>query len=297
MRVLLTGATGFVGRALQPRLAAAGHEVVVVTRRGSDLHGTLVWDLAASETAPAGLPARIDAVVHAAQSRNYRAFPGDAAEMFAVNAASTAALLAYASRAGASRFCLLSTGTVYEPFDKGLAEDAALAPTSMLGASKLAAEVIARPYAALFRLAVLRIFTPYGPGQAGRLIPNLVERVRSGQAVQVSADGEGMRLAPIYVDDLGAIVTTAVEQGWNGTVNVASPRPTTIREVADIIGRRLDRTPIFQVGTGAALDLAPPVERLAGLFDLGAMLPLAEGLARVGSLVRDRPSFGYHSAD
>ncbi len=293
MRVLLTGATGFVGRALMPRLAAAGHEVVAVMRSTSALPGAMIWDLAAGQLAPAGLPARIDAVVHAAQSRNYRAFPGDAAEMFAVNTASTAALLAYAARAGASQFCLLSTGTVYEPFDRGLAEDVALAPTTMLGASKLAAEVVAGPYASLFRLAVLRIFTPYGPGQAGRLIPNLIDRVRSGQAVQVSADGEGMRLAPIYVDDLCAIVARAVEEGWHSTFNVASPRATTIREVAEIIGRQLGLAPTFKVGNGAAINLAPPIERLGELFDLRSLLPLGDGLGRAARRRRDRVSFGY----
>lgn len=297
MRVLLTGATGFVGQALLPRLAAAGHEVVALTRGPADPPGGLRWDLASGEPPPPGLPARIDAVVHAAQSRHHRAFPGDAAEMFAVNAAGTAALLAYAARAGASRFCLLSTGTVYEPFHCGLDEDAPLAPTSMLGASKLAAEVIARPYAALFPIAVLRIFTPFGPGQTGRLIPNLIERVRGGQAVQVSADGEGMRLAPIYIDDLCSVVAAAVEEAWSATLNVASPHATTIREVAELIGRGLGSAPDFEVGTGTVLDLAPPVERLGALMDLGAMLPLFVGLDRTIHARGRLTSLGYATAN
>lgn len=280
MRVLLTGATGFVGQALNPRLAAAGHEVVAVTRRAAGLPGGVRWDLASGEPAPSNLPERIDAVVHAAQSRDHRAVPGHAADMFAVNAASTAALLDYAARAQASRFCLLSTGTVYEPFDRGLAEDAALAPTTMLGASKLAAEVVAGPYASLFRLAVLRIFTPYGPGQVGRLVPNLGARVREGRAVQVSANGEGMRLAPIYVDDLVAIVLAALEAPWNGTFNVAAPQAVTLRDVAVIIGRHVGREPVFEVGPGAALDLAPPTARLGSLFDLRSLSPLDQGLGR-----------------
>jgi UDP-glucose 4-epimerase len=279
VRVLVTGATGFVGRALMRRLAAAGHEAIPVTRGPAEGRGAVRWDLG-TEPAPASLPERIDAIVHAAQARNYRAFPGDAAEMFAVNAAATFALLDYAVRAGASRFCLLSTGTVYEPFDRGLGEDAPLAPTSMLGATKLAAEVIARPYAALFPLAVLRIFTPYGPGQTGRLIPNLIDRVRDGVAVQLSADGHGMRLAPIYVDDLCAMIVAGLDARWSGVFNVAAPQATTIHGVAEAVGRILGVAPWFETGAGAALDLAPPVDRLGQLFDLETLLPLEEGLRR-----------------
>lgn len=280
MRVLVTGATGFVGRALMRRLAVAGHEAVPVTRGPAERPGAVRWDLG-TEPAPAALPERIDAIVHAAQARNYRAFPGDAAEMFAVNAASTAALLDYAARAGASRFCLLSTGTVYDPFDRGLGEDAPLAPASMLGASKLAAEVIARPYAALFPISVLRIFTPYGPGQTARLIPSLVDRVRAGEAVQVSANGEGIRLAPIYVDDLCAMIVAGLDARWSGIVNVAAPGATTVRGIADIVGRLLGKAPRFDIGGGTALDLAPPVAKLGSWYDLGTLLPLEEGLARM----------------
>ncbi len=279
MRILLTGATGFVGQALLPRLVAAGHTVVAVTR-GPAGPGSVEWDLGRRDPAPAELPERIDAVVHAAQARRYRAFPADAPELVAVNAGGTAALLDYAARAGASRFCLLSTGTVYEPFRRGLDEEVPLAPTSMLGASKLAAEVIARPYGALFRLAVLRVFTLYGPGQASRLVPDLIRRVRDGVPVRLSPDGEGMRLAPLYRDDLCAVVAACLDGGWNGTFNVAAPRAAPLRAVAELIGGALGRPPAFEIGPDPPIDLAPPVSRLAALYDLAALTDLGEGLRR-----------------
>ncbi|MGI3903984.1 MAG: NAD-dependent epimerase/dehydratase family protein [Janthinobacterium lividum] len=279
MRVLLTGATGFVGQSLLPYLAACGHDVIPVVRGASSLPGALRWDLG-REQAPTDLPEQIDAVVHAAQSRNHREFPKDGPEMFAVNTAGTAALLDYATRAGASRFCFLSTGTVYEPFRSGLAEETSLAPTSALGASKLAAETVARPYGSIFSVSILRLFTPYGPGQTGRLIPNLIGRVRAGEPVQVSADGEGMRLAPFYVDDLCTAIELSLVENWRGTINIAAPDVISIRGIAETMGRLLGREPVFAIGTGAAVELAPPVERLGRLLDLKLLLPFEEGLAR-----------------
>ncbi|RUP14662.1 MAG: NAD(P)-dependent oxidoreductase [Methylobacterium sp.] len=291
MRVLVTGATGFVGQALVRRLILTGHDPIIVTRGDATGPRAVRWDLG-SEPAPATLPQRIDAIVHAAQSRNHRAFPDDGREMFAVNTASTFALLDYAARAGASRFCLLSSGTVYHPFRNGLDEEAALRPDNCLGATKLAAEVIATPFSILMPVAILRIFSPFGPGQTDRLVPSIIGRVRDGLPVKLSDDGKGLRLAPIYVDDLCDIVVESLTRAWNGVFNVASPKATTLFDIAEIIGRILAKCPIFEVGSGTALDLVPPVAKIGRLFDLDKLITLEEGLAR--TLERHLPDNSRH---
>ncbi|MCJ2054935.1 NAD-dependent epimerase/dehydratase family protein [Methylobacterium sp. J-070] len=279
MRVLVTGATGFVGRALVRRLVLTGYDPVVVTRGDVADPRAVRWDFGC-EPAPTTLPQQIDAIVHTAQSRNHRAFPADGREMFAVNTASTFALLDYAATAGASRFCLLSSGTVYQPFRNGLDEEAPLRPDTCLGATKLAAEVIATPFSALMPVAVLRIFSPYGPGQTDRIVPSIIGRVRGEVPVELSADGKGLRLAPIYVDDLCDIVIESLARAWNGVFNVASPRAVTLSDLAEIIGMRLAKRPVFEIGNGTALDLVPPVARLGQLFDLTSLVPLEVGLDR-----------------
>src|SRR5690242_12675984 len=148
MRVLVTGASGFIGARLVRKLSQAGHDVVCVRRDvggGSNCGADVFWDLA-NPVIPRDLPTRIDAVAHLAQARKYRNFPGDAAEMFRVNVAGTAALFEYSRQARASVFCLISSGTVYEPYTGRISEEAAVAPTRYLGASKLAAEILSRPY-------------------------------------------------------------------------------------------------------------------------------------------------------
>ena len=191
---------------------AAGHELFSVCRSGSSVAfgETVVWD-ARSSGGMSKFPKAVEVVIHLAQSRSYRDFPTDSREMFDVNIGMTMSLLQWAARSGVKQFCLVSSGAVYEPFTGSLREDAALAPCSFLGASKLASEIIARPFAGLFKLNVLRLFFPYGPGQRERLIPDLIRRIRCGEAVQVTANGEWMRLVPTFVEDIADVFVASVE--------------------------------------------------------------------------------------
>lgn len=268
MKVLVTGATGFVGKSLMALLAARGHVAVAVTRTPQP--GTLVWDFAAGGPPPE-MPRDATAVIHLAQSRVYRNFPEDAPTMFAVNVAATHALLQAAAAAGIPRFCLVSSGSVYEPFGGSMREDAPLMPHSFLGASKLAGEVIARPYAALLSLLVLRLFFPYGPGQTGRLVPEIVRRVTNGVPIDVSPDGEGVHLSPTHVEDVCDAIVTGVEAQWTGTINVAAPQVLSVAEIGRQIGEALGKPVAFNPCLPAAARIVPDLTRFAGLYDLARM--------------------------
>jgi nucleoside-diphosphate-sugar epimerase len=284
MHILVTGASGFVGQVLVNRLLDQGHHVTALVRPGT---GAMDSRASRAEMLPyalgsgdaLSLPKGLDAVVHLAQSRVYRAFPADAAEMFRVNVTGTQSLLEAAAKAGISRFCLVSTGSVYEPFDHPLAESAPLAPRSYLGASKLAAEVIARPFAALFALSVLRLFAPYGPSQAERLIPDLIRRVREGQAVTLPLSGGGMACAPTYVDDICNVIDAALEESWSDVLNVASPENLTIQHMAEAIGKVLNKTPVFERKALGAPVVVPDLAKLGARYDMGRFRTFETGIA------------------
>lgn len=286
MRVLVTGATGFVGASVLRALARKGHEAIAAMRRSGDAVlrncETVAWDIGEARRPVPGLTG-VDAIVHAAQSRNYRAFPADGAEMFRVNVAGAWTLLDYAVEMGVSRFCMLSSGAVYQPFLGELREDASLAPADFLGATKLAAEILARSYEARLAISVLRLFFPYGPGQRNRLVPHIIERVRTGEPVQLCSDGQGLWIAPTHVEDIAEVVVTAVEEGWTGTMNVGSPQVVSLRHLAALIGEAVGRPPIFETTDRQSIRIAPVLDRLKEKFDLGRFTLLERAVHAVAA--------------
>lgn len=281
LHILLTGVSGFVGGILARRLSEQGHRVTALSRDGAVADGIGSMRHTLGSGVPPALPGDIDAVVHLAQSRSYRAFPGDAGEMFAVNVAGTHEMLMAAAAVPVSRFCLVSSGTVYDPFTGPLDEGSALAPVSNLGATKLAAEVLARPYSSLFPISILRLFAPYGPGQTARLVPDLVGRVRRGDAVTLPLSGGGMRFTPTHVDDVCDVVSAALAERWSGTFNVASPEVLQVEDVALAIGAALSTAPRFERKEISAPSLVPSLSRLGERYDLSRFRSFADGIAAI----------------
>jgi GDP-4-dehydro-6-deoxy-D-mannose reductase len=237
-RVWVTGAEGFVGAHLLPRLRAAGADVSASDR---DLD---VADLALVDDAVRRL--RPDAIVHLAGRSSVAASHADAHGVFAVNYLGTRALLASAARhAPRARVLLAGTGQVYGSARAGappFREDAPLRPASPYAWSKAAADLLGADYASR-GLAVIRAraFNHTGAGQselfaAGSFARQLAE-IEAGLREPVLRVGNLDSVRDFLdVDDVvDAYVCLLDPDVAPGCYNVASGRGRPMREVLDVL--------------------------------------------------------------
>jgi UDP-glucose 4-epimerase len=249
-RVLITGASGFLGRAFVTRFADR-YEFIALGRTppGSRSASRATW-VKADLRAPlplSRLPARIDAVAHLASLRSPSPDHG-VEELFAVNAGSVAALFEYARQAGARCFVLGSTGGVCGYHTRAITEATPAAPFDAYTLSKWHGETIARheERTGAVPVTIVRYFFPYGPGQTAGIMSRLAERIVSGAPVTLHARGRHPRLNPVFVDDACELTRRAIDARASLTVNCAGPQVATIRQIATMMADRCGTVPRFE---------------------------------------------------
>jgi NADH dehydrogenase len=278
MTVAVTGAAGFLGRALCAHLEARGYAVRALVRDPaafprSARSSVAQCDLTAvlDETALAGA----NAVVHCA----YATREIDPARARRVNEDGTRRLLDAARRAGVRRFVFVSTVAAY-----------AGAP-SYYARSKYDLEQLFDPS----RDVVVRPGLIVGPDGHG-LFQQLLDNMRRLRVVPLF-DGGRQPLQTVHIADVCAATERIVERDLAGAFNVAEPSPPTLagflRMMADRLGIRCVFLPLpFRpvLGVVRAIEAARlpfPLrsESLLGLQGLRAV-PVIEDLARLGMTVR-----------
>lgn len=263
MRVLVTGAAGFVGSHLCERLVADGHEVIgldafvpyypraVKERNLARLREARAFrfvegDLTKVDLTP--LVADVDAVIHEA------ALAGNRWDLFdlyvACNITATQRLLEAIRAAGEierRRFVHISTSSVYGAEARG-DETTPLRPVSPYGVTKLAAEKLALAYHDLFGLpvVVLRYFSNYGPRQRPDMAYHIfIAALLRGEPITILGDGEQTR-SNTYIDDCVAGTILGLAKGRAGEVyNIGGGVSVSVNEVLatleDLTERRAER--------------------------------------------------------
>jgi UDP-glucose 4-epimerase len=266
--VLVTGAGGFVGRAVASKLAAAGHEVTALLHRPASMGEgwpsnarVAVADLTDRiQVADVIRTCRFDAVCHLAAVTRVRESFEHPLHFFEVNVSGTLNLLRALQEAneatdGWTRFVFASTLAVYGNVDIGtpLREDQPPQPTNPYGASKLAAEHLAAAQAATGALGTvtLRCFNVAGAldghddPDLTRIIPKALA-VAAGTAPFFGLNGDGSVVREfVHVSDVADAFVKALEVATRGqslTINVGSGVGVSMREVLSTVQRITGRS-------------------------------------------------------
>lgn len=257
-KILLTGASGFVGRQIAKSLAAAGHRPLLVLRPGSfartglgagDADVVETPDLFAESTDWWGETLDgVDAVIHAA----WYVEPGkylDAPENIRCVEGSLV-LADAAARAGVTHFIGVGTCFEYRLPNAHITIDAELGPATLYAAAKLSLfHMLEKRFAGTATaLGWARLFYLFGEGEhPARLFPMLHRKLAAGEPVALSS-GDKIRDF-LDVADAGRMIADLVETGQTGPVNICSGKPVTIREIAVEIADRYGRRDLLTFGT------------------------------------------------
>ena len=249
-RILVTGASGFVGRALTSELAAAGHSVRAAMRQPADIFPRSVEVIAVSDlTRPVEwrpLLRDIDTVVHLAGIAH--AGPEIAEQAYdRVNRLATAELAAAAKTMGISHLVFMSSIRAQSgpTSNRTLSETDVPRPTDAYGRSKLAAEVAVR--AADVPFTILRPVLIYGPGVKGNFA-RLMELARKPWPLPLGLcrNRRSLLARRNLIDAIHLALTASAPKGE--TYVVADPTPLTLAEIVTALregeGRRPGLLPV-----------------------------------------------------
>jgi nucleoside-diphosphate-sugar epimerase len=215
MKVLLTGASGFVGRALQDELrhGDGAYEVRLLGRADGDLADEGVAEAAVAETRP-------DVVVHAA-ARIGVVRCDEAPELALRSNVLATTLVARAAARHGARLVYLSTSDVYGSAVEA-DEQTAPAPESFYALTKLWGEQAAE-LGAPEGLAILRLANPYGPGvdagQAKGAVPTMLRQADAREPMPVFR-GEARTFC--WIGDVVRAIRLVLESGDEGPFNIGA---------------------------------------------------------------------------
>lgn len=262
MRVLVTGASGFIGRPAAGMLVGSGAEVHAIGRRDPGIAGLTYHRLDLLDGADlAPLLARLKAthLLHLAWVTTPRLL-WTTEENLDWLAASVRLARAFAA-AGGRRGAIAGTGAEYCWSGPVLDERSTpLLPATPYGQAKASLFQVLEKFAPKLGLSLAwgRIFVPFGPREKpGRLLPDTILALLEGRSVELT-DGL-QRLDFMHVDDVAAGLVELLLSDVEGAVNVASGTARSVRSVVEDFAARTGGRELLRFGVRARDPWEAPV--------------------------------------
>ncbi len=278
MRVVITGAAGFIGSHLCDRFLRDGHRVVALDNliTGSQdniahLAGNRNFEFIYHDVSNfIHVPGTVEAVLHFASPASpidYLKYP---IQTLKVGALGTHNALGMALAKGA-RFLLASTSEVYgDPLEHPQKESYAgnvdpVGPRGVYDEAKRYAEALVMAYHRQHQMdtRIVRIFNTYGPRMRlddGRVVPNFIGQAVRGEALSVFGDGSQTRSFQ-YIDDLVEGVVRLLRSDFVDPVNIGTTREISILEFAKIVNRVSDNRSGIIFAEGSRIDGDPQTRK------------------------------------
>jgi nucleoside-diphosphate-sugar epimerase len=301
VKVVITGATGHIGRYLAQRLAGQGWNIVAASRSGlvpattfesqaiSGRVHAMALDIA-SETAVGTLAERLGpdvALVHlAAQHPEATAASSvdDRQRLIEVNVMGTLRVLEAARVSGASTIVYVSTFEVYgiPSGCQSATEDSETHPGSDYGVTKLAGEdhVLAFALEQNVRTAALRMPPIYGPGEClARELPSFLRSVARGERPRIYGDGDDCRDV-LHVQDAALSIERALVTNCSGIYNVSDGQSHSIAELARTAMKLADMNgePEFRPASETRFDFHVNIDKIKAELGFEPEVALIDGM-------------------
>ena len=307
MRCLITGASGFLGAALVPKLLERGHSLAVLIRSSSKLN-RLEPFLSQLEIFYGDL-LHLGSGIHSNGSQSdlgtvdavfHLAWPGVTAEFrnhpdqIRKNLIATLELWELARSAKCKVWIGVGSQAEYGMVHSVLREDTPTFPVTAYGVAKLAAGLATAKMSELcgMRHVWLRLLSAYGPGDHKRhMIPSVINAFLSGRRPALTLGEQVWDY--IYVDDVGEALCAVLETETSGIYNLGSGTATTLQSVVERIRDLID--PRLPIGFGdvpyrpdQVMFLEADISNLRTAASWQPRTSLAEGLAQTVAWTRRR---------
>jgi dTDP-glucose 4,6-dehydratase len=307
MRILITGAAGFLGSHLCERLLSEGHSVIgmdnFITGNPNNLahlsNNERFSFIRHDVSNFIFVPGKVDAVMHFASPASPNPNSPYGYVNLPIQTMKAGALGTHNSlgvaRANDARFLLASTSEIYgDPLEHPQTEAYwghvnPIGPRSVYDEAKRFAEALTMAYHRFHGIdtRIVRIFNTYGPRMQvddGRVVPNFIKQALHGEPLTVYGDGEQTR-SFCYVDDLIDGIVRLLYSDVHEPVNIGNPVETTILQFAETINGLVGSPAGItyqpaQRGEGDPQRRQPDISRALSLLGWEPRVSLEDGIQR-----------------